>query len=47
MYNSKKEITINIKLEYSYDTELEKIKELINQMVNLKGLKELEIENKD
>ena len=40
MYNSKKEITINIKLEYSYDSELEKIKELINQMV-FKGIKRI------
>lgn len=47
MYNSKKEITINITLEYSYDSELKEIKELINQMVNLKELKKLEIENKD
>ena len=44
MYNNKKEITINVTIEYSYN--LDKIKELIKEIINLDGVKKLEIENK-
>lgn len=44
MYNKKKEITITATIEYEYD--LEKIKEIIKEITDIKGLKKLEVENK-
>lgn len=44
MYNNKKEIKITATIEYEYD--LNKIKEIIKELIDLKGLKELEIEDK-
>ena len=44
MYNNKNEITITATIEYEYD--LEKIKEIIKEITDIKGLKKLEVENK-
>lgn len=44
MYNNKKEITITAVIEYDYN--LEKIKEIIKEITDLKELKKLEVENK-
>ena len=44
MYNNKKEITITAIIEYDYN--LEKIKEIIKEITDLKELKKLEVENK-
>lgn len=44
MYNDKNEITINVVIEYDYH--LDEIKEIIKQIVDLKGVKKLDIEKK-
>lgn len=44
MHNNKKEIIITATIEYDYD--LDKIKEIIKEITDLKGLKKLEIEDK-
>lgn len=44
MYRNTKEITISVTIEYEYD--LDKIKEIIKQITDLKGLKKLEVEDK-
>lgn len=44
MYSNKKEITINVTIEYDYN--LKEIKELIKQIIGLNGVKKLEIDNK-
>lgn len=44
MYNNKKEITINVTIEYDYD--LDEIKAIIKQIVDIKGIKKLEIEKR-
>lgn len=46
MYSNKKEITINVVIEYEYNSEEEVIKEIIKQIVDVKGVKKLEIEEK-
>lgn len=47
MYDKNKEITLEITIKYEYDSELEQIKEIISEIIKLKGLKELEICNRD
>lgn len=47
MYDKEKTITIEVTLKYSFDSELEEIKELINRLVNLKGFDFIEINNKN
>lgn len=42
MYNDKKEIKINVVIEYDYN--LDEIKEIIKQIVDIKGVKKLDIE---
>jgi len=44
MYNNKKEITITATIEYDYS--LDKIKEIIKEITDLKDLKKLEVETK-
>lgn len=44
MYNNKKEISINVIIEYDYN--LDKVKEIIKQIIDLQGVKKLEIEKK-
>lgn len=44
MYREKNEITINVTIEYDYN--LDEIKEIIKQIVDIKGVKKLEIEKK-
>ena len=46
MYRDTKEITITAVIEYEYDSELEKIKEIIKQIIDLKKIKEIEIKEK-
>lgn len=47
MYNEKKEITLNVTIEYQFNGDLEKIKDLIKEIIALDGVKQLEIENKN
>lgn len=42
MYNDKKEIKINVVIEYDYN--LDEIKEIIKQIIDIKGVKKLDIE---
>ena len=42
MYNDKEEIKINVVIEYDYN--LDEIKEIIKQIVDIKGVKKLDIE---
>lgn len=42
MYNNKEEIKINVVIEYDYN--LDEIKEIIKQIVDIKGVKKLDIE---
>lgn len=44
MYNDKSEITINVVIEYDYDEEM--IKSVIKQLIDLRGVKKIEIEDK-
>lgn len=44
MYNNKNEVTINVTIEYDYN--LAEIKEIIKQIVDIKGIKKLEVEKK-
>lgn len=46
MYTDTKEIIITAVIEYEYDSELEKIKEIIKQIIDLKKIKEIEIKEK-
>lgn len=41
MYNNKEEIEINVVIEYDYN--LDEIKEIIKQIVDIKGVKKLDI----
>ena len=43
-YGDEKEITIKAVIKYQYDGELEKIKEIIKELTDLKKIKELNIE---
>ena len=45
MYGDTKEITITAVIEYQYDSELEKIKEIIKQIIDLKKIKDIEIKD--
>lgn len=47
MYGKEKEISLSITIKYDYDSELEKIKELFNELINQKGTRQVEIVNKD
>ena len=47
MYNEEKTITINVKLNYTFDSELDEIKDLINRLVNVKGFEFIEIDNEN
>lgn len=44
MYNNKKEIMIEATIEYDYN--LDEVKEIIKQIIDLKGVKSLEIVKK-
>lgn len=44
MYSDKKEITITAIIEYDWN--LDKIKEIIKQILDIDGVKKLDIENK-
>lgn len=46
MYRDEKEIEIKVVIKYEYDIELEKIKEIIKEITDLKKLKSLNIEEK-
>jgi hypothetical protein len=46
MYRDEKQIEINVVIKYEYDSELEKIKEIIKEITDLKKLKSLNIEEK-
>jgi len=46
MYNNKKEIKISVTIEYDYSVDESKIKEIIKDIIELNGVKTLEIENK-
>lgn len=46
MYRDEKEIEIKVVIKYEYDSELEKIKEIIKEITDLKKLKSLNIEEK-
>ena len=46
MWKDEKEIEIKVVIRYEYDSELEKIKEIIKQITDIKKLKELNVTEK-
>ena len=47
MYNKKNKVTINVTINYEYESQLEKIKEIIKQITDIKDLEKLEVNIED
>lgn len=41
-YNKKNQVTITIELEYDYESDLEAVKELIKQIIDLKNITKID-----